>query len=701
MAYSQLAMPDSLEQVLQQPGLSKKEQVDVLLQLSDLYLSRNPDKSFEYSKQAVFISSSLNEPELLGKSYRSLGNFYSDKGEQDSSRFFLEKALVYIPDDPLSYFFLGQNEWFNGDYMVSNRYYVLAEKAAIQRSDLKTLASIYTAFSEYYRYNQDFVLAQHYIDLSLRILERSTLYGDQAMAYNIQAEIYRTKGDYENALKVYTKTARIAYQILDSNRIGYCFSRMGYIYYMQDDFYHAEIYLVKSLELAEKVKGRHLKLFALKALADMYSNIGNIDKCKEYTRLCLTAGVELEDPTAEALAYSALSNLFYRTHQKDSAAIYADKAYVIAKENNDDINILNAILNKLPLEFENDQFEQVIRLTKEGIELVKQTETMEHLRDLYKYQYQSYEETGRNADAFIAFKKYKMYEDSLQNTNVNVGLHTSLLEMSYQDKHLTDTLIYLENTQRAEQEILLQKQRSEFFIAIGLIVAGLLFIIIFIIWTTSIKRKKMNFSLAESNQDKELLLKEIHHRVKNSLQTVSSLLNLQKTKADNGILHALIDESQLKINNIAIVHELLYQSSSFRKINLKDYVNKLTDHIRTTYADEKKEINIIKNIEPIEISLDKSVPLALIINEIVTNSFKYAFNNRESGIIEINCRKTDNRVWVEIKDNGVGLPDHQSVDTGMGFVLIEGFVRQLKGELNYGTNNGCFFVFSFPDKEKV
>lgn len=695
---AQMTSIDSLEKVLNK-GIQKNEQVKVLVELSGLYLARNPDKAFEYSQAAVAIAQQLNDLYLLGSSYRSLGNCYSDKGNYDSCALYLKITLKYIPDDPFTYFLLGQNEWFNGDDLNSIQYYKLGEKASIKKIDLKTLAIIYYSYGEYYRYLQEDSLAQNYISLSLKILEKSTLYGDLAMAYNIQAEIYRSNGEYLKALNNYIEAAKIAYQMLDSNRIGYCLSRMGHIYCIQDEFKLAEIYLVKSLDIAEKIKSQNLELFCLKALIDMYSELGNEKKCKFYSYQCMSLGQQVGDPTTEAMAYSCLSTLFYIISQKDSAQIYADKAYFCAKKNMDYINILNAILSKLPLEFEDKKYASVILLTKEGIALAKLTVTLEPLIDLYKYQYKSYEKMGKNGDAFVSYKNFKMFEDSLHNTDISIEVKKSQLEIGYQDKHLADTLIYIENEQNTRQEILLRKQESEYFLAISVIIAVLLSVIILLVWTTSIKRKKLNLSLVESNNDKALLLKEIHHRVKNSLQIVSSLLNLQKNQIVEKNFDELINESQNRINNIAIVHELLYQSSSFNRINLQQYVDKLTRHILETFNDEKKKIEIKTIIENIEISLDKSVPLALIINEIITNAVKYAFIGKQDGIIEIYAKKIGDKIEIRISDNGIGIPDEtlKEVKSGIGFTLIQGFINQLKGNLAYKNKNGVFFVFSFSE----
>lgn len=689
---------DSLTLLLHKKDITKEKRIELLLKLSSLHLSNRSDTSFLYSTEAVNISRTIGNKELLGFSYRSLGNYYSAKDNYDSCKYFLNLALKNIPNDASTYFYLGDNEFFRGTEDRCLSYFNQAKIISIKKKEYKTLAIVYSSLSEYYRLKQNYSLAQRYINLSIQLLKNTTFYSDLAWSYNLQAEIYRMKGDYKQALEIYIKTAQIAYKILDSTRIGYCYSRMGYIYYMQNDTVKAESYILKSFDLAKKIKSKNLKLFSLKLLTDIYSNKGDVTKCTSYAKQCLALAIESNDLITQAFVYSSQSNLFHKVQQYDSATYYANKSYNLSKTNKDVVNLINSIINKIQVEFKLNNYLSVITLTDEGIILAKEAEMMEDLADLHKYQYMAHEKLNNKKAFFEAFYNYKQISDSLYKSDITLELQKSQLEIKYQEKHLADTLVYIKKAYAVNQEMIIRKQQSTFTFVIGLIVTVLLLIIIFIIWNSSMKRKKLNLSLVESNIEKELLLKEIHHRVKNSLQVVSSLLNLQKTKVQYKNFNELMDESQIKIENIAIVHELLYQTNSFKKINLQQYIDKLSNHILQTLNTENRQISIVKNIENIEISLNNSVPLALVFNEIVTNSVKYAFNTTNKGVIDISCFKINEVIHVKIKDNGLGLSESQFKNNkGIGIKLIEGFIKQLKGELKYGNDNGCFFVFSFHD----
>lgn len=693
--FSQWNREDSLRRELENTDLNLSRRVEVLLQLSDIHLARNPDRSFAYTRQAMELSRSSGDRRLLGLSFRSLGNCYNDRGDHDSAQVWLHRTLELLPEDPLTLYYLGQNEWFNGEEGRCTEYYDRAERSSLASGDYKTLGIVYYSYADYYRYHHEDSLAQRYITASVKLLEKTTSYRDLAMAYNIQAEIYRSRGDYALAMETYIRTATLAYRELDSNRIGYCFSRMGYICYMQNDFERAEIYLVRALEIAEKVRARNLKLFCLKALTDMYSFRVDESRCRYYAGLCLQASHELGDATGEALAYSSLSNLFYRRGEMDSAAVYASLSYRVARENDDYLNMLNALVNQLPLEYDAGNYIRVIQLTSEGIELAQSTETKEHFRNLYEYRYMALEKLGRDKEAFSAFRMFKAYQDSLQNDSVRLSLDRTNLELDYRHKHLQDTLSYIEGIQEERQETALARQRSRYQLLIGGVVVLLFTAIVLIIRRAYRRQKLLNRSLEESNRDKELLLREIHHRVKNSLQMVSSLLSLQRGR-NAGDLKEIIDDSQMRINNIAIVHELLYQSTRFRDIDLRQYLDKLIAHILGTYNTSLKPIRVHTHIEALRIDLDKSVPLALVLNEVLTNSVKYAFAGRTEGDIYVNCQRKGGSIELEVSDNGVGLPGLSTGMQGIGIQLIQGLARQLNGRAEWHNRNGCFFVFSFP-----
>ena len=208
--------------------------------------------------------------------------------------------------------------------------------------------------------------------------------------------------------------------------------------------------------------------------------------------------------------------------------------------------------------------------------------------------------------------------------------------------------------------------------------------------------KELKNSLAE----KEVLLREIHHRVKNNMQIISSLLNLQIQFEDLDETVGVLKESQGRVKSMAIIHEKLYQSSSLTNINFKEYIEKLILDIFYSYGIVTSSIESILEIKDINLNIDTAIPLGLIINELVTNSVKYAFPEL-SGRIFVELKSNQDQLELTIADNGIGIPEGVDLENSktLGLQLVNSLVTQLEGELKLDLNNGTEFKIIFKELE--
>jgi two-component sensor histidine kinase len=205
-------------------------------------------------------------------------------------------------------------------------------------------------------------------------------------------------------------------------------------------------------------------------------------------------------------------------------------------------------------------------------------------------------------------------------------------------------------------------------------------------------QQKMERELRQKNS----LLKEVHHRVKNNLQIMSSLFRLQTRNLDKS-LNPAIEDAQSRIYAMALVHEQLYGGENFDSIDMKSYVTKLVTIIFNTYNVRSGHIELVTNIPPITIPLDKTVPLGLIFNELITNAIKYAFPSGE-GIIKIDVTKSDKSIEIIVADNGVGLPPHFTPENvnSLGILLVSDLTEQLEGKFTFHNDNGAVFILHIP-----
>ncbi|MEN6574676.1 histidine kinase dimerization/phosphoacceptor domain -containing protein [Methanobacterium aggregans] len=205
----------------------------------------------------------------------------------------------------------------------------------------------------------------------------------------------------------------------------------------------------------------------------------------------------------------------------------------------------------------------------------------------------------------------------------------------------------------------------------------------------------------DSLHEKEVLLREIHHRVKNNLQIISSLLNLQSHYIEDEETLDVLMESKNRIKTMAIVHEELYRSPNLTNINFKEYLERLLSNLFYSYGINGEIIEPKFDLEESNISIDTAIPCGLIINELVTNSLKYAFPKGRKGKIEVSLKSNGGAYILKIADNGTGLPEGiepENAET-LGLQLVNSLVRQIEGSMELIRNNGTEFKISFSEME--
>lgn len=210
------------------------------------------------------------------------------------------------------------------------------------------------------------------------------------------------------------------------------------------------------------------------------------------------------------------------------------------------------------------------------------------------------------------------------------------------------------------------------------------------------EKKKASIEIEESLREKEVLLKEIHHRVKNNLQVISSILNLQSSFVEDEQTLEILQESRSRIRSMAIIHENLYRTEDFASIKFSNYLDNLANSLISSYRINQK-IELITDFDDVDLILDQAIPCGLLVNELITNSLKYAWKEGEEGTIRISFKQKENLALLEISDDGVGLPvdfEEMKSDT-LGLQLVITLVEQLDGQINADISNGTKYLIKF------
>ena len=210
-------------------------------------------------------------------------------------------------------------------------------------------------------------------------------------------------------------------------------------------------------------------------------------------------------------------------------------------------------------------------------------------------------------------------------------------------------------------------------------------------------RKRAEQQLISSLKEKEVLLAEIHHRVKNNLAVITGLLELQSYNTENQNARNILKESQMRINSIALVHEKLYQNENLSEIQIHVYIRELVQFIEQTMSVETVPVNISYDLDEVSLVITQAIPCGLLLNEVLTNSFKYAFVGRDQGSIKIEFKQKKDELIFRICDNGVGFSDMETSkkNSSLGMKLIRTLAKQINAKTNVSNNNGAMFEFRF------
>ncbi len=211
------------------------------------------------------------------------------------------------------------------------------------------------------------------------------------------------------------------------------------------------------------------------------------------------------------------------------------------------------------------------------------------------------------------------------------------------------------------------------------------------------ERVKMENRLRSSLREKDVLIGEIHHRVKNNLQVISSLLDFHANLIDDANAMDIFERCQRRIVAMSLIHEQLYRSSDFSQIDMKQYIGTLSEQLKTSYQPETSEVDLNLDVDDIILSIEQVIPCGLIINELIANTFKHAFPKSGSNFIEISLHRNGTDIELCIKDNGIGLPEsiNLSDPKTLGLQLVSLLVRQIKGTIMVSRENGASYRISF------
>ncbi len=213
-------------------------------------------------------------------------------------------------------------------------------------------------------------------------------------------------------------------------------------------------------------------------------------------------------------------------------------------------------------------------------------------------------------------------------------------------------------------------------------------------------RKEIDRKIRDSLKEKEVLLKEVHHRVKNNLQVISSILNLQSSYVDDPKTLEILRESQQRIKSMSFIHETIYRTSDFSRLEFMDYLKTIISNLIQSYRSAKTRVDFVSEMNSVGLNLDQAIPCGLIVNELVSNSLKYAFKGREHGKLTVKLNEEDGVIMLAVIDDGIGLPADFAFEknNSLGIQLVYALLDQIDATVKVVQTEGTQFFISFKRK---
>ncbi len=496
--------------------------------------------------------------------------------------------------------------------------------------------------------------------------------------------------------------------------------------------------VTKALELYESLKDTTGIIRASSKLGFLLLQLKRYRDAQVYHNRSYQLSVALSDTTEQSIAYSNLGLVYEKLNLPDSALWYYEHAYMIdtQQQNKWGLVYINGQIGRLLYNLEN--YSDALPYAKNGYQLALDLEApnlitqsqllygsvlikngmrkkgiylLQHiildtslnqalleLAQAHEVLYESFKESGDLDKSLLHLERFHILSDSLLNTEIAEQING--LEFKYDAKN-KEMQIALLNSDRELSTARLKASRTRIYTLLTamIITTGLLVGIVFLYRKT----RMQNAVISKALKEKDTLLREIHHRVKNNLQFISSLLNLQARHVEDPRALDVLKEGQNRVKSMALIHQNLYQKENIASIGVKTYFEKLITSIYRSYNIDENQIQFELDIESILLDVDSIVPIGLIVNELVSNALKHAFPEGRSGIVKISLREKDDALYLDVSDNGIGFEESTEniMNKSFGYKLINTFRSQLDADLILDGSDGTSVSLKIRDYMKV
>lgn len=548
------------------------------------------------------------------------------------------------------------------------------------------------------------LLRQDKLDTAMTLLEsaqKKLPVNEWPHLYTQMGYVMERKGLLSQAADYAQHGLKLGDSLQDIRARAMAYSDLSNLFWKQSKYDQGIEYGLKSESLYKQRGINDLDYsFTLYVIGNNYVKIGNYNQALDYYNQALAISERYQFYNNLADIYISLSELYTTTKNYEAAEAAAQDAIRYSALLKNNFMSMRSWLELGKLQ----NLKQQPMLAISSLEMCLQVAT-ENFSDTY-YLHLAYKELGLAHAQVGDFKR--AYQDFLIYDQLKDSVFTAESDQRIAKLQTEYQVAQQELTIQVQQQLITQQKRIQILFLVAVLLLITVVLILYRTYNNKVKvnarlnnlndkLEQKNIQLDKRNAENELLLKEIHHRVKNNLEIVSGLLSLQAAQTDSPSAQAVMQSSQNRVLSMGIIHQKLYQKENLAAIEMKDYFQNLGESILDSF-NEAGRIRIRCDMDALELDVDTAVPIGLIANELITNALKYAFVDMKSGEICVRLVNTNesNGLLFEVKDNGIGKPKNATAKgTGFGTELVALLVQQLDGKLTLDTREGTTVSINF------
>lgn len=545
----------------------------------------------------------------------------------------------------------------------------------------------------FYQSKSSYDTAKIYLDQATAAYRQQSNLSKAAKSMVLKGKVLTDEANFLAATESLMTAISLYESIEDKEGIAYTYIELSDVFFYQERYAEGAVYGEKAVEMLKSINNKELLALAYQSSADNYMGELDFEKALRYMNEALAIIKTLDvHPIRIGSINNSRGNAFKKLERYEEALEAYYESLRIVEELQHPGGLSATLGNIGEIYMLRGDYEKALPINERSVEIAEQ----------YGFHANLFENL---CDMTIIHKELGNYQEALDYSERTRHIQDSTL--SAEKDEIAQELALQYETKEKEELITAQKsqlgqQRMIQLFAFGFV--GILGILLFQMYRNSKQKQKIysqlestNSKLAKKNQENELLLKEIHHRVKNNLQVISSLLSLQSSQVKDKTTLEAMRESRNRVRSMALIHQKLYQRENLAGVEMRDYFKTLSKGVLTSFGIKSDQIAIKTEMEELEMDVDYAIPIGLIVNELLTNSMKYAFPKQEKGEISISLKENaDHQLKLVVADSGVGNNHIQSASgTGFGSQLVQLLTMQIHGKLEVLQENGRKTILHF------